>query len=863
MAKVYIIDGNSLLFRAYYATAYRQNEALMRTKDGIPTNALFAFGNMINKILNSLKDGEHIFVAFDTGKATFRKEEFEDYKAQRKPVDEQLIIQMPLARQLLTSLGIYVYEEDGYEADDLCGTLAKIASKEKHQVVIYTSDRDFLQLIDKNISVHLLKTGLSNIEIVNYLNMVEGYGVRPDQVPDFKGLTGDSSDNLPGIPGVGPKTAINLLSQFETLEEIIEAAPSMTSKVGENIVTHAEVGLLTKKLATIHTSVDLPFSLDATLYQGYDFKVINDFAQTYELKSLLNRLPQKFRQSSLEPNEIKYLEVTSFKNITLKKEIGLALDVEEGNYFKSEIFGLAICDDQQIYYIKNEYLQNDETLKKILEDKTCLKHVYDAKAIKILLSRLSINLEGLAFDLLLSAYLLDTSLKNEAGAIYNYFGKDIYAEDDNLISLFENAHPLRTSKIAYFALKLKENVQKLLKKEGVDELYHTIELPLAIVLAEMEIEGFPLQVDVLKAIGETFSKQINILSEQIFILAGEIINLNSPKQVGELLYDKLLLPRPKKDSTSFEVLSKLSDEYEIVRLILEYRKYAKLQSTYIEGISAHLYEDGKLHTIFNQALTTTGRLSSSEPNLQNISVRDEEGRLIRQAFYYNDENVYIGSFDYSQIELRVLAVLSNCQTLIKAFNEGEDIHDLTAKALFSEDDLDARRKAKAVNFGIVYGISDWGLSEQLNISVKEAKKIIETFFLTYQEVDLFLKSMVEEAFQNGYVSTYFKRRRYIREIYETNYHKREFAKRAAMNAPIQGTAADLIKLAMINVTKMLKEKGYKSRLVLQIHDELIFKIPRDEKELVKKDIIKVMENISAFKMKLKVEGNIAKSWYDV
>lgn len=863
MAKVYIIDGNSLLFRAYYATAYRQNEALMRTKDGTPTNALFAFGNMINKILNSLKEGEYIFVAFDTGKATFRKEEFEDYKAQRKPVDEQLIVQMPLARKLLTSLGIYVYEEDGYEADDLCGTLAKIASKEKHQVIIYTSDRDFLQLIDKNIAVHLLKTGLSNIEIVNHLNIVEDYGVRPEQVPDYKGLTGDSSDNLPGIPGVGPKTAINLLSQYETLEEIIQAAPKMTSKVGENLLSYAEVGLLTKKLATIDTGVNLPFRLDETLYRGYDFKVVNDFAQKYELKSLLNRLPQKFRQSILEPNEIKYIEVTSFKNITLKKEIGLALDIEEGNYFKSEIFGLALCDDKQIYYIKNEYMLHDESLKKILEDETYLKYVYDAKAIKIILSRLNINLKGVVFDLLLSAYLLDASLKNEAGAIFNYFGKDIYAEDDHLISLFEKACPLKSSKIAYFALSLKENVKSLLKKEGVDDLYQMIELPLADVLADMEIEGFPLQVEVLKAIGENYSKQINLLSEQIFALAGEIINLNSPKQVGELLYDKLLLPRPKKDSTSFEVLSKLSKDHEIVKLILEYRKYAKLQSTYIEGISAHLHEDGKLHTIFNQALTTTGRLSSSEPNLQNISVRDEEGRLIRQAFYYEDENFYIGSFDYSQIELRVLAVLSNSISLIKAFNDDEDIHDLTARALFDKDDLDARRKAKAVNFGIVYGISDWGLSEQLNISINEAKKIIETFFLTYPEVDLFLKGMVEEAFKNGYVSTYFNRRRYIREIYETNFHKREAAKRAAMNAPIQGTAADLIKLAMINVTRMLKEKGYKTKLVLQIHDELIFKIPLDEKEVITKDIIEIMENISAFKAKLKVGGNIAKSWYDV
>lgn len=863
MAKVYIIDGNSLLFRAYYATAYRQKEALMRTKDGTPTNALFAFGNMINKILGSLKDGEHLFVAFDTGEVTFRKEQFEDYKAHRKPVDEQLIIQMPLARQLLTSLGIFVYEEDGYEADDLCGTFAKMAAKEKHQVIIYTSDQDFLQLIDHNVSVHLLRTGLSNIKVMNYETMLQEHEITPKQVPDFKGLTGDPSDNLPGIPGVGKKTATTLLNRYSSIEEIIANAHTMKTKVGENLLNFAKDGLLTKELATIKTDIALPFTLEDTLYEGYDFKVINDFAQKYELKSLLNRLPQKFKKLEEIKEDFSYLEVSSFKNIKLNKEIGLSIDVEDGNYFESEIYGLAITSGNKTYYINYENLINDHLLKEILASQKYHKYTYDSKALKVLLSRLNFDLEGVVFDLLLSAYLLDTSLKNEAGAIFNYFGKDILSKEDDVISLFDKAHPLKTSKIAYFALHLKNHVTKLLIKEGVLELYETIELPLANVLANMEIEGFPLNVSVLKEIGEQYLKQIEIVSKEIFKLANEQINLNSPKQVGELLFTKLGLPDLKKGSTSFEVLNKLSEDHEIARLILEHRKYAKLHSTYIEGISAHLHKDQKLHTLFNQALTTTGRLSSSEPNLQNISIRDEEGRLIRQAFYYKEDDYYIGSFDYSQIELRVLAFLSNSQTLLKAFEEGQDIHDLTARMLFKEDDLDARRKAKAVNFGIVYGISDWGLSEQLNVSVKEAKDIINNFFKTYPEIDAYLKANIEHAFQNGYVTTHYHRRRYLREIYETNFHRREFAKRAAMNAPLQGTAADIIKLAMINVTKMLKEKGYQTKLVLQIHDELLFKIPKNEKENVKQDIIKVMETIDNINVKLKVEGSIAKTWYDV
>ncbi|MFA5481173.1 MAG: DNA polymerase I, partial [Bacilli bacterium] len=813
-------------------------------------------------ILNSFKGGEHIIVGFDVGKKTFRNDEFAAYKANRKPTEPDLIVQMPLARELLKSLGIFVYEQEGYEADDVCGTIAKTAGKAGHQVIVYTSDRDFLQLIDHNITIHILKTGMSNIMVMDEKTMPEEYGIQPNQVPDYKGLRGDVSDNIPGIPGIGEKTAIKLLNEHHTLEKIIEEAPNIKGKVGENIVEHQKIGCLSKRLATIKTDINLPFSLDDILYRGYVFDNVNSFSQRYELKQFLNRLPNQFKIESERDVQIVYQKVSSLKGLALEPRIGLYLDVKDENYFKAPIYGLAISDGQHHYYISLEDMVKDGELKRIIESEKIKKVCFDVKATIVLLNRLDLVLKGVDFDLLLAAYLVDSSLKNNVDSILNFFGVDAEGKKEEALSLLDESNPLKAVKVAFLILKMQKHVLDELNKHESLKLYQDIELPLAGVLAKMEIEGFPLDTQTLNKIGAQYRKNLAVLSEEIRKFAGEEINLNSPKQIGDLLFNKLGLPGNRKDSTSVDALKKLVDQHPIISKILDYRKYAKLLSTYIDGLAVHVHEDGKLHAIFNQALTSTGRLSSSEPNMQNISIRDEEGRTIRQAFYYPDRDYQILSLDYSQIELRILAHLSNCQAFIDVFNRDEDVHSATANAIFGTDDSSARRKAKAVNFGIIYGISDWGLSEQLDIAPKEAKRIIDTFFKRYPEVSDYLQRVVDDAIKEGYVSTLFGRRRYLRELYDTNYQVREFARRAAMNAPIQGTAADLIKLAMVRVQEMLEENKYKTRLVLQIHDELILKVHVSEIEQVVSEISKIMENVIHLRVKLKVDAGVGKSWYD-
>ena len=866
MAKCYIVDGNSLLFRAYYATAYSGTENIMRTKDGTPTNAVFAFSNMINKMITNLKDGDYFFVGFDTGKPTFRHIEDKDYKAQRKPAPSELIVQMPIAREMLKSLGIFVYELEGYEGDDLCGTVAKLASKQNIETIVYTSDRDFLQLIDDNISIHILKKGMSDILIMNEESMLNEWGFKPKQIIDYKGLRGDSSDNLPGIPGVGEKTAVKLIQEYGSFEAIVEAASSMKSKVGSNILEFVEQGRMCKRLAEIYTDVELPFAFEETKYQGYDFKEANEFCNKYELKQLLNRLPVRFKKVSFTEEKIEYKTIDSFKGIDVGSNIGIALDLEEENYNHAVIYGLSVSVGKDHYYINEESLKNDSYIKDILEDSNINKYCYDFKAIKVALSRLNIHIKGLKFDLLLAAYLLDSSLQNDVSSIMHYFGIDLDEANDNSLNLFSsNENPLRTSKVAYFAYKLFDKTTNELEKQNCLKLYNEVEIPLCDVLSDMEIEGMPLDTLVLEQMGDVFKEKLNESRKKIYEYAGCEFNVDSPKQVGQILYEKLGLKSPnKKQSTSVDALKELMIYHPIVGEILTYRKYAKLLSTYVSGLVGHVYEDGKIHAIFNQALTTTGRLSSSEPNLQNISVRDEEGKMIRKAFYYKDENYSILSLDYSQIELRILAHLSNCKALKDVFAAGEDIHSATAKKVFHTNEVTSlqRRKAKAVNFGIIYGISDWGLADQIGTSVLEARDIINNFYEAFPEISEYFNNIKQSAVDNGYVTTMFGRRRYLREVHDSNYQVREFAKRAAMNAPIQGTAADLIKIAMIKVKKALVNGGYETKLISQIHDELLFKVPNNEKEVIYKLIKDTMEHAIDIDVDLQVDGGFGRTWYD-
>ena len=861
MEKITIIDGNSLLFRAYYATAYPGVE-IMRNQEGIPTNAIFAFSNMINKIVGGLKEGERIFVAFDAGKHNFRHDALETYKANRKPAPEDLVIQFPIARDFLRAFGIFQFEQEGFEGDDIAGSVAKLAESQGMEVTIYTSDRDFLQLVSEKTSVNIIRKGLSDVVKMTPELVKETYGFEPLQIIDYKGLRGDTSDNLPGIPGVGEKTAVKLIEEYGSFDNIIAHADEIKGKLGESIRENAEIGRISRDLAIIQTGIELPFTLDDTIYQGFEFNKINEFALKYGLKQLMNKLPSKWKISEDEKVQIEVKNIESFSSIDFPREIGIALDYD-GDYSKPEIYGLALHLNNETYYIPLDKAKLDTKLLDALKDENIKKRCYDYKAIKVALSTEGIELNGLGFDLLLASYLIDSSIKNEAEQVFHLYGVDLTPADDQ-ISLFSAENPSYYGNIAYFSFITAPKARVELEKHLSYKLLEELEMPLAETLAKMEIEGFPLDQNKLDEFGNEFKKKEKELKKEIYQLAGEEFNIASPKQLGEILFNKLGLSSNKKMSTSVDNLKELIDEHPIIEKILEYRKYFKLITTYIDGLKPHIHQDGKIHAHFNQALTATGRLSSSNPNLQNISVRDEEGKLIRQAFYYPDEDIEILSLDYSQIELRILAHLSNCQKLKDIFVSGEDIHSATARSVFKLDrdptSLE-RRKAKAVNFGIIYGISDWGLAEQIDIAPKEAHQIIESFYDSFPEIRDFFTNIVEEAKKNGYVSTLLGRRRYLAQIHDSNYQVREFAKRAAMNAPIQGTAADLIKIAMIKVEKALEEGHYRSKMVLQIHDELIFKVYKDEKETIYNLVKNIMENALEIDVPLEVDGGFGKDWY--
>ena len=863
MSRIVIIDGNSLLFRAYYATAYPGVE-IMRSQDGTPTNAIFAFSNMLNKILADLKEGECIFVAFDAGKHNFRHDQLETYKANRKPAPEDLVKQFPLVREFLKALNIYQFEEVGFEGDDIAGTVAKLAEKEGYEVRLFTSDRDFLQLVTDHITVNILKTGLSNVLEMTPSMVKETYGFEPLQIIDYKGLRGDASDNLPGIPGIGEVTAVKLLNEYGSFDNIVANADNIKGKVGEMIKQHQEIGRISRDLAIIRTDIELPFDVKDTEYHGYDFQTINEFCQKYGLKQFINKVQPKWKKKDLSQVTVEVEQVESLKDLNLGNDIGIALDYADDNYTAGDIYGIAFSFSGKNVYMTLDNLKKDQKALSILKDEKVRKYCYDFKAIKVALSKNCIELNGVYFDLLVASYLVDSSLKNNPEIVMNIYGIDLTLDEEQP-SLFSAEMPQKTAKMAFFSKELKEKVYEELKKIDAVKLYETLEVPLIDTLANMEIEGFPLDAKKLDEFGDVYKEKLNGLSKEIYEMAGEEFNIASPKQIADVLFNKMGLSSNRKQSTSVDNLKDIADEHPIVNKILEYRKYFKLVTTYVDGLKAHIHEDGKIYAKFNQALTTTGRLSSSEPNLQNISVRDEEGKMIRKAFYYPEDDVEILSLDYSQIELRVLSSLSDCKALQDIFLSGEDIHAATAKKIFNlseEPTALQRRRAKTVNFGIVYGISDWGLAEQLEIAPKEARAIIASFYSTFPEIATFFQGIIADATKNGYVSTLLGRRRYLREIHDSNYQVREFAKRAAMNAPIQGTAADLIKLAMINVAKALKEGGFKSKMVCQIHDELIIKVYKDEKKQVYSLVKSTMENAMKLKVPLEVDGGFGKTWYD-
>ena len=877
MKTLVLIDGNSLMFRAYYATAYSGN--LMKTSQGIYTNALFGFINMMNKVMTGY-DHTHMLVAFDAGKTTFRHEFMESYKDGRKPMPDELRSQINLIKKYLDLLGVKRMELAPYEADDIVGTLTSFGERDGFDKIhVITGDKDLLQLASEKTVVHITRKGVTEMDSFTPEGVMERFEVTPSQIIDLKGLMGDPSDNLPGIPGVGEKTAIKLIKEFGTVENLLAHTDGLKGKMKERVEANGDQALLCKKMATIHCDVpDVP-AFEELYYEGPLVKELGEFFKEMEFNTFLKNLT--LAEQAKEP--IRVHETVIIQDISELEAMkygpcALHIEIFEENYHQSTILGFGLADQDRSFYVPFEIAKASPAFLNFLQDSSLAKSVFDYKRAKVALMWQGLDLAGVDWDLLLMAYVLDPNTASpefkKVALAYDYedvaYDEEVYGKGAKRhIGELEMVagHSLR---IARAILALREPIRQRLEDQEQLELYQDMELPLAKVLAQMEFQGMSLDLEALKAMGRDLKGRIGTLETEIHELAGTSFNINSPKQLGEILFEKMGLPAAKKTktgySTSADVLEKLKDSHPVVEKILAYRTLTKLYSTYIEGLQKAVYEDGKVHTIFNQALTQTGRLSSVYPNVQNIPIRLEEGRLIRKAFVPSQPGWVILGADYSQIELRILAHISKTESLIEAFKLGEDIHRKTAMEVFkaTEETMtdDLRRAAKAINFGIIYGMGSFGLSENLNITPKEAQRYIDHYKETYSGIKEYMEDTVKYAKLNGYVSTLYGRRRYIPELAQKNFAIRNFGERTAMNAPIQGTAADIIKVAMIDVFKAMKEQGVKSRLLLQVHDELIFEVPEEELALMSALVIQTMENVTTLDVPLKVESSAGPTWYD-
>jgi len=876
MNTLVLIDGNSLMYRAYYATAYSGN--LMKTSQGIFTNALHGFVSMMNKVMENYEHS-HMLVAFDAGKTTFRHEFFETYKDGRKPMPDELRSQINLIKKYLDLLGVKRIELANYEADDIIGTLACQSEKLLFdRVHIITGDKDLLQMASETTTVHITRKGITEIESFTPEGIMEKFEVTPKQIVDLKGLMGDQSDNLPGIPGVGEKTAIKLIKKFGSVEDLVSQTKELKGKMKEKVEEHADQALLCKKMATIHCDVPLDLTVEQLKYEGPKHKELMDFFKEMEFNTFLKNM--KLKETREDKTKASLIIIDNFEDLEGKTydPAAIHLEIFEENYHQGTILGVAVVNEKESYYVPFPIAIQSNDFMRFLSDEKIAKGIFDLKRARVALMWQGFDLQGVDFDLLLATYVINPNqVSSEFKKVALHYDYDDISYDEEVYGkgakrkIASNESVARHSvEIATAVYQLKETaVNKLIEQEQFS-LFQEMELPLANVLAVMEYQGMALDLETLAKMGQRLKERIERLEKDIFEQAGMTFNINSPKQLGEVLFEKLSLPIIKKTktgySTSVEILEKLANHHPIIEKIMEYRTLTKLYSTYIEGLKKACYEDGKVHTIFNQALTQTGRLSSVEPNLQNIPIRLEEGRLIRQAFVPSEKDWVILGADYSQIELRILAHISKTDSLIEAFKSGEDIHTKTAMDVFkvSEAEMtsDLRRSAKAINFGIIYGMSSFGLSENLNITQKEAKKYIEHYLETYEGIKQYMDDIVKDAKYQGYVSTLFKRRRYIPELTQKNYAIRQFGERTAMNAPIQGTAADIIKKAMVDVYEIMQKQKVKSRLLLQVHDELIFEVPKDELELMTKLVTKTMEDVVKLDVPLKADYAYGATWYD-
>jgi DNA polymerase-1 len=860
MKKLILIDGTSLLFRAFYGTFRGDSTTIMRAKTGEATNAVYALTTILSKIANDFKP-DYALIAFDTPTKTFRHEEFKDYKAGRKEAPTDLIAQFPLVKQLMENMGFFVYEKAGYEADDIIGTMAKVGTKHNLNVEIYSGDRDLLQLINNNVTVYLTKKGLTELSAYNLEALNAELGLTPQQIPDLKGLMGDASDNIPGIKGIGEVTALKLLHEHVTLEKVL--ATPIAGKLGEKIIADRDNAVMSKRLATIFPDLDLPFKIETIQYQGFRVEPLRDFYKKYDLISALKKLPTE--EIAIE---FRYEIVNKIPKDFLNQDLAIILEMMEENYHTGKVIGLALASKNQAYFIEADDLTIDLDLINYLKDNKHKKIGYDVKRTINALARHKIEVNNFVYDLALATYLIDTTLKDDPASVFRFYGLNVQELSNIYV---KNKYEL--SKVAeyacskaYYLITAELISRKLLKEKAIEKLFFDIEFPLVFVLAEMERNGISVDVKFLKEKAKIVQVKIDELKAKILEYSTEDFNPNSPSQLATLLFDKLMIKETKKRSTNADALLGRIDAHPIVRLILEYRRYTKLQSTYLVALPTYVLEDGRIHTIYNQMLAQTGRLSSSEPNLQNITTKDEELKEVRKAFTAGGEGKYLLSFDYSQIELRVLAHLANSQTMINAFNQGEDIHTSTAVRIFKVNQEDVnptmRRTAKTVNFGIIYGISDWGLSEQLGIDVNQSRAFITKYFEIYPEIKQYFSEVISLCERTGIASTMFGRYRLVKEINDPNYNVKEFGKRIAMNSPIQGSAADIIKIAMLKVSKLLKQNKYETKMILQIHDELVFEVPDFELMAVIALINDAMINAVELKCKLGVAYEYGPTWYE-
>ena len=839
MDRIVMVDGNNLLFRSYYATAYSGN--FMKNSKGFPTNALFGFVNMMNKIINE-EVPTHILVAFDKGK-TFRHEEFKDYKAGRLEMPNELGLQFPKCKELLECMGIKYYEIDNYEADDIIGTVAKICDKEGYKGNIISSDKDLLQLISDNVGMKLLKS--KDSIRYNLVTFRRDWGIEPVNIIDLKALMGDSSDNIPGVKGIGEKTALKLIQDYDSLDGVYESIDELKPSIRKKLEECKDDAYNSYKLATIYKDVPIEFDLNDLEYKGPTEK-LNEMYKELEFYSMINN------DIVDNNNVIDYKDVNS--DLIIKGTAAYYVDVDNTNYHKGSITGIGIYDGENAYYVDR---QSIKYISSFLSNNT--KFTYDLKKNIVSLSKIGFSTSNTQIDIMLAAYLLEYNLKDDISYLAMELGYNTNSNDNKMSTILK-------AKLIY---EVKDLLIDKLNKKGMLDLFNKIEMPLSSVLADMEITGFNVSKSILETQGVEIKRRIDDLSSDIQDIAGEKFNISSPSQLGNVLFEKLGLPHGKKTktgySTSQDVLEKLKGKHEIIEKIIEYRGLTKLYSAYIEGLINSIYEDGKIHTIYTQTITRTGRLSSIEPNLQNIPIRSEEGRLIRKAFLPSGDSVILSS-DYSQIELRVLSHMAHIQSLIDAFNKGVDIHTKTASDIFGVDiksvTKDERRMAKGVNFGIIYGISSYGLSENLNIPVSDAKKFIDDYHKTYPGVKEYMDNVIKEAREFEYVKTLFGRIRTVSEINNKNYLIRSAAERICLNTPIQGTAADIMKKAMIDVYNEFNNKKLKSKILVQVHDELVIDCKKDEIDIVKSILKDKMINVYKLSVSLDIDINYGNDWYD-